>query len=61
LAHELRRRGHKVLTQLALPVVYDSITLDTGYRIDLMVDDLVIVEVKAVAAFSPIHDAQLLT
>ncbi|HEX3485873.1 MAG TPA: GxxExxY protein [Micropepsaceae bacterium] len=61
LSHELQRRGHKVVTQLPLPVTYDSITLDAGYRIDLMVDDLVIVEVKAVAAFAPIHEAQLLT
>jgi GxxExxY protein len=61
LAHELDRRGHAVASQLALPVVYESIKLDAGYRIDLLVDDTVIVEVKAVDALSPLHQAQLLT
>jgi GxxExxY protein len=41
LAHELRKMGHKCDTQVALPVVYDSVRLDVGYRIDLLVDDLV--------------------
>ncbi len=61
LAYELKKRGHNVAQQLSLPVVYDSITLDAGYRIDLMVDHAVIVEIKAVAALAPIHEAQLLT
>ena len=61
LAHELVRRGHPVLKQMALPVVYDSVKLDAGYRIDLMVDGAVIVEVKAVVALVPLHEAQLLT
>jgi GxxExxY protein len=61
LAHELERRGHAVLKQMVLPVVYDSVTIDAGYRIDLMVDGAVIVEVKAVTALTPLHEAQLLT
>ena len=61
LAHELRKRGHKVLVQVALPVVYDGVRIDVGYRIDLLVDDLVVVEVKSVDKLAPIHDAQLLT
>jgi len=61
LAHELRKRGHEVGVQVVLPVDYDGIHIDAGYRLDLLVDDLVIVEVKAVAALAPIHQAQLLT
>lgn len=61
LAHELRKRGLKVLTQVALPVVYDGATIDVGYRIDLLVEDGVIVELKAVEKVAPIHEAQLLS
>lgn len=61
LAHELSRRGHAVRTQVALPVVYDAIRLEAGYRVDLMVDESVIVEVKSIEALAPVHDAQLLT
>jgi GxxExxY protein len=50
-----------VRKQVALPVVYQSVRLDAGYRVDLMVDDAVIVEVKAVEALAPLHEAQLLT
>ena len=61
LVHELERRGRTVLKQAVLPIVYDSVKLDAGYRIDLMVDGAVIVEVKAVEALAPLHEAQLLT
>ena len=61
LAHELEMRGHSVIRQMALPVVYQTIKLEAGYRIDLMVDGGVIVEVKSVDALAPIHEAQLLT
>jgi GxxExxY protein len=61
LAHELSKRGHGVVKQAALPVVYDTIKLEAGYRIDLIVDEVVIVEVKAVEALAPVHEAQLLT
>ena len=61
LAHELERRGHEVRRQLMLPVVYEGLTLELGYRLDLFVDDAVIVEVKSVEALSRLHEAQLLT
>lgn len=61
LLHELRKRGRKVLSQVTLPVVYDGVKIDVGYRIDLLVEDVVIVELKAVEKLLPIHDAQLLS
>ena len=61
LAHELERRGRTVLRQIAIPVTYESIKLDTGYRIDLVVDEAVIVEVKAIETLVRLHEAQLLT
>jgi GxxExxY protein len=61
LAHELRSAGFIVETQLALPVVYDGMKLDVGYRIDMMVNDLVIVELKSVEEISRIHIAQVIS
>lgn len=61
LAEELGRRGCRVDRQLALPVVYKNAVLDVSYRVDLMVSDCVIVEVKSVEALTPLHEAQLLT
>jgi GxxExxY protein len=61
LVHELAKSGLKVHAQLALPVEYDGVKLDVGYRIDLLVEDLVIVELKCVDCFSDIHTAQLLS
>lgn len=61
LAHELRERGLKVLTQVGLPVVYDEVQLDVGYRLDLLVEGSVIIEVKSVEAIHPLHEAQLIT
>lgn len=61
LAHELRKMGHDVKSQVGLPFIYDDIKLETGYRIDLLVDDLVIVEIKSVDALADVHHKQLLT
>ena len=61
LAHELRKRGLRVETQRALPVVYDGIQVDLGYRIDLLVNDAVVVELKALETVLPVHKAQLLS
>lgn len=61
LAQELKTAGLSVQTQVPLPVVYDGLKLEIGYRIDLLVDDLVVVEVKSVEALAPIHHAQVLT
>lgn len=61
LAHELSKRGHSVERQKEQPVHYDGIVINTGYRLDLVVDDLVIIELKAVTDLAPIHQAQLTT
>ncbi|MBM3471700.1 MAG: GxxExxY protein [Armatimonadetes bacterium] len=61
LAYELSKRGLEVRTQVALPVVYDGVTFDDGLRLDILVEDCLVVEVKAVEALQPIHEAQLLT
>jgi len=61
LLHELRKRDRKVLAQVGLPIVYDGVRIDVGYRIDLLVDDLIVVELKAVEKLLPIHQAQLLS
>lgn len=61
LLFELHRRNIQVAGQVALPVVYEDVRIDAGYRIDLLVQDTVIVELKAVAQLLPIHHAQLLS
>lgn len=61
LEFELRRRQMKVERQKALPVVYKGNRLDCDYRLDLLVEDRVIVELKAVETVLPLHEAQLLT
>ena len=61
LAHELRKEGLPVARQVELPVVYDGETIDLGYRIDLLVEDLIIVELKCVECINPVHQAQLLS
>jgi GxxExxY protein len=60
-AYELRKRGRKVLTEVVLPIVYDGQQIESGYRLDLVVDDLIIVENKTVENVLPIHVAQLIT
>jgi GxxExxY protein len=59
--HELELRGFTVRTEVPLPVVYKGIQLECGYRIDLVVNDTVIVEIKTVDKLVPVHEAQLLT
>ena len=61
LAFEIARRGLAVQRQLALPLVYEGEKLDAGYRLDLVIDGAVIIEVKSIDALAPIHDAQVLT
>src|SRR6476646_9732681 len=61
LTYELRKRGLKVLTEVILPVIYDGNQIDVGYRIDVLVEDRVIVEAKSITKLAPIHEAQLLT
>jgi len=61
LAHELAARGIAVSRQVALPIVYDGVTLDGGYRLDLVVSESILVEVKAVEQLLRLHEAQVLT
>jgi GxxExxY protein len=60
LLHEVRKRGLQAEAQLPLPLAYDGVILDVGYRVDLLVEQSVIVELKAVEKLLPIHEAQLL-
>ena len=61
LCHELGQRGLSFERQVSLPVTYEGIELDCGYRLDVVVEDAVILELKAVERLLPIHEAQLLT
>jgi GxxExxY protein len=61
LAYELRQRGLKVEQQKELPLKYRDVQLDCGYRLDLLVQECVIVEVKAIEALLPLHQAQLMS
>jgi len=61
LQHELIKRGIHTQAQIQLPVYYDGLTLDAGYRLDLLIEGAVIVELKSVEKLLPIHQTQLLT
>jgi GxxExxY protein len=61
LAYELGRRGLRTVRQQPIPVVYEQVRIDTGFRADLIVEDKVIVEIKSVESLPPVHKKQLLT
>ena len=61
LAYELRKAGFKVETEVLLPVVYDGVKMDFGYRIDMLINDLVVVELKSVDEISRVHVARTLS
>ena len=61
MIHELRKQGLKAAGQVILPVIYDGEKIDLGYRIDVLVEDLVVLELKCVESIHPIHEAQLLS
>jgi len=61
LAYELEKAEHKVGCEVPLPVKYEEINIDLGFRVDMLVNDLIIVENKTVEKLAPIHEAQLLT
>ncbi len=61
LAFDLREIGLKVIQQKPMPFVYKDVRLDVGYKLDLLVENLVIIEVKSIEALAPVHYAQLLT
>jgi GxxExxY protein len=61
LVHELTREGLPVQRQVAIPIHYDDLTIENGYRLDLLVNRQVVVEAKALEAILPVHRAQLLS
>ena len=61
LRHDLIRRGLRVESEVAVPIVFDGLVLDVGYRIDLLVENTVVVETKAIKQLLPVHEAQLLS
>jgi len=61
LAHELTLKGIPFELQKAMPVDYKGVQIDCGYRVDLLVDGKIVLELKAVVAFEPIHETQILT
>ena len=61
LFRELKKQGVRVKHEVSLPVVYDGEEVDAGYRMDLLVEDEVVVELKSVERILPIHEAQLIT
>jgi GxxExxY protein len=61
LTHELKKNGLDAKTEVDLPVIYDGVRLDAGYRLDLIVEQIVVLEIKAVAELAPIHKAQLIS
>ncbi|HVY34960.1 MAG TPA: GxxExxY protein [Caulobacteraceae bacterium] len=61
LAFELAERNVRFRRQVALPIMYKGVTLDAGYRLDLIAEDAIIIEIKAIDALSRVHEAQLLT
>ena len=61
LTHELSKKGYSVIQQVAVPVYYDDQVIDTELRLDLLVNDTIVIELKAVENTLPVHEAQLLT
>ncbi len=61
MAHVLRKARHKVDRQIDIPIVFDGIVFDEGLRLDLLIDDLVIVELKAVDKVNPVWQAQIIS
>ena len=61
LRYELLQRGYEAIQEVPLPLIYKDVKLDCGYRLDLLVNDAVIVEIKSVESLAPIHEAQLLS
>lgn len=61
LAYELQKGGFHVNVEVPLPVIYEKVKLNAGYRIDLLVDNTVIVELKCVESIAPVHEAQIIS
>jgi GxxExxY protein len=61
LSFELQKEGLNIERQKAVPVIYKDIKLDCGYRIDILVENSIVIELKSVETFNPVHEAQILT
>ncbi len=61
LIHELNKKGLETIAEQPVPIVYDDIKLDCGYRLDILVENTVIIELKTVEALTDVHTAQILT
>ncbi|MEZ4707974.1 MAG: GxxExxY protein [Caldilineaceae bacterium] len=61
LAHELRKRGLRVRCEVVMPVRYAGVDVDAGYRLDMLIEEVIVIENKAVQELLPIHEAQLIT
>ena len=61
LFYEIKKAGYKVQKEMKLPLIYEEVNLDVGYRIDIMVDEKLILEIKSVESLADIHSAQTLT
>lgn len=61
LAHELRKRGYDVRREVPIPVIYDEVKLEIGFRADLVIDEQLLIELKAVDELLPVHASQIIT
>jgi len=61
LCYEFRQKGLRFVTEKPVPIIYKGIKLDCGYRIDILVEDEIILELKAIEGILPVHEAQILT
>jgi len=61
LIYELHKHGLKAIRQVEMPIIYDEVKIDVGYRIDILVEDTVVLELKSVEKIIPLHEAQLLS
>lgn len=61
LAYELQLKGYKVERQKPVPIIYKEVKLDYGYRIDILVENQIVIELKSIETFAPVHEAQILT
>lgn len=61
LVYELKKKGLKVEIEKTLPLIYEEVVMETGYRIDILVEDAVVIELKTVDAFADVHTVQVLT
>ena len=61
LKYELEKNGYKVSQQMRVPVIYDGIEMDMDLRLDLLVNDSIVIEIKAIEFILPVHEAQLIT